>query len=506
MRASKEAAMSDPRTRTEVPSVWGTLGGRELHVLPEADGRMLHPIWLDGLAMQRAMLRDEIPRILAGDRGGHMTRRGATIVGSALRQGAGLALVDRPWARTDLDGSRAAARRARLLFESLGPTFIKLGQIVSGGPGLFPDDLVEEFASCRDAVPPVRWEEARQVLAEDLPGGANVFAHIDREPFAAASIAQVHHAALPDGRDVVVKIQRPGLARRVRADLELLALFSRSGLRFSRALEAANPLAVVEYAAETLLEELDFRLEAENQLDVSEAVRRSEIHDGVAVPRPHPVLVTRRVLTMERLHGFPFSESQAALDAGIDTVAMLRAGMSCFLEGAMVHGVFHGDLHGGNVLVCHDGRYGILDYGIVGRLSPAERRAFASMMAGIVTGDIEAQVLAMQEMGALPADADPAAIAAEVPHLPFFELRMPTAAEIAEMMKGMVHTLLRLQFRLPKLLVLLAKNLIFLDDTIARYAPGFDLAGEAGTAFQKMAVTTREMDPSADSTPMPAVR
>jgi ubiquinone biosynthesis protein len=495
-----------PDSGGEHPAIWGTLKGRERHVLPEADGSVLAPRWLHGLAFQRALLADEIPRILAGERGGHMSRRGRAIAVAAVRQGAGFAVVDRPWVRGDVDGSRAAAKRARLLFESLGPTFIKLGQIVSGGPGLFPDELVEEFASCRDAVPPVRWEQARQVLAEDLPGGADVFARIDREPFAAASIAQVHHATLHDGREVVVKIQRPGLARRVRADLELLAMFSRAGLRFSRALEAANPLAVVEYAAETLLEELDFRLEAENQLDVGEAVRRSEVHDGVAVPRPHPVLVTRRVLTMERLHGFPFSESQAALDAGIDTVAMLRAGMSCFLEGAMVHGVFHGDLHGGNVLVCHDGRYGILDYGIVGRLSPAERRAFASMMAGIVTGDIEAQIVAMQEMGALPADVDPAVIAAEVPHLPFFELRMPNAAEIAEMMKGMVHTLLRLQFRLPKLLVLLAKNLIFLDDTISRYAPGFDLAAEAGTAFQKMALVTREMDPSADSTPLPRVR
>ena len=485
--------------------IWGMLRGREAHVMPEPDGSLRPPVWLDGPPPPRPWPPPGAPAPGPGPAPHGRWRRGAVVGARTLANAAGSVVLDGAWRRADVDVALTFARRLRLLFESLGPTYVKLGQIISGGPGLFPEILVTEFERSRDAVPPFGWDDVRRVLAEDIPGGVNAFADFDPEPFGSASVAQVHHARLRDGRAVVVKVQRPGLAPKVLADLELMAAVARQGTKVSRAFRMANPRAIVEYFSETILEELDFRLEAENQLDVHEAVARSAVRDGVAVPRPHSTLVTRRVLTMERLEGFPYAASGEAVAAGVDTKEMLRSGFLCFLEGAVLHGVFHGDLHGGNIMICPDGRYGILDYGIVGRLSPEDRRAFASMMAAAAQGDVVGQLGAIRDMGAIPPGVDLAGVAAQMPAVPFFELRMPDAAELSEMLKGMLSTMVRLQFRLPKLLVLLTKNLIFLDDAVARFAPGMNMLAEAGTAFVELSGRLAEHDPWEDSAAVPSL-
>ena len=150
----------------------------------------------------------------------------------------------------------------------------------------------------------------------------------------------------------------------------------------------ANPPALVELFAETITEELDFRLEAENMLDVARVLADLG-QRGYVVPRPHPQLVTRRVLVMERLDGFKFDDVEAMHAAGIDTTAVVRTGMVAFMEGAMVHGIFHGDLHGGNLFVMADGRTALLDFGIVGRLTGARRLAFLRLMLGATTNDVQ---------------------------------------------------------------------------------------------------------------------
>src|SRR5690606_15293479 len=135
----------------------------------------------------------------------------------------------------------------------------------------------------------------------------------------------------------------------------------------------------VELFAETITEELDFRLEAENMLDVARSLRHLG-QDTFVVPRPHPTLVTRRVLVMERLDGFRFEDVAGMRAAGVDTAAVVRAGMIAFLEGCMLEGIFHGDLHGGNLFVRPDGRTALLDYGITARMSVAERHAFLRLL------------------------------------------------------------------------------------------------------------------------------
>ena len=265
----------------------------------------------------------------------------------------------------------AATSRARLRLaaERLGPTYIKLGQIISSGEGLFPPELVDEFKKCRDQVPAETFDDVRRTVEEDLGSRLeDVFESFDRTPLAAASIAQVHAARLRTGEDVVVKVQRPSVDRLVRHDLRVMAWLAPHLVGRIPVAALANPPALVELFAETIVEELDFRMEAANMLDIATVLRDLD-QDGYVVPRPHPQLVTRRVLVMERVSGFNFDDVAGMHDAGIDTEAVIRTGMIAFMEGALIHGIFHGDLHGGNLFVLPDGRTALLDFGIVGRLT-----------------------------------------------------------------------------------------------------------------------------------------
>jgi ubiquinone biosynthesis protein len=327
-------------------TIHGRLDGRANHVLADIDGTRRHPTWLNGLEHQRAWAQSQADDILK------------PAFGSLPAAVPVLARVGMAVGTSALGGVDALAPRLRRLFVGLGPTFIKFGQLVSGGSGMFPPRLVQEFESFRDRVPAEPFDHVHRVLAEEIPGGINAFATFDRQPLAAASIAQVHAATLLDGQRVVVKVQRPGIGEQVRRDLKWIATVAHILDHWVPPARAGNLPGIVEYFTETLMEELDFRLEAENQLDVAEAVSRSDAAAGVAVPRPHPTLVTRRVLVMERFDGFDSTDSAGMAAAGIDTETMLAAGFAAFAEGALVWGVFHGDLHPGNIMVLADGRRG----------------------------------------------------------------------------------------------------------------------------------------------------
>ena len=288
--------------------------------------------------------------------------------------------------------ARDLSQRLRIAFAHLGPTYIKLGQIVSGGEGLFPEELVAEFKLLRDRVPPEPFDDVRRVVELELGRSLDdIFTSFDRTPIAAASIAQVHAARLRTGEDVVVKVQRPQIARLVREDIEAMAWLAPHLVGRIPVAALANPPALIELFAETIVEELDFRLEAQNMLDIARVLAETD-QRATIVPRPHPTLVTRRVLVMERLDGIPWDDVQAMHAAGVDTEAVLHAGLVSFMEGAMVYGVFHGDLHGGNLMVRPDGRTVLMDFGITGRLDETKRLAFLMLLVGATSGDTMAQL------------------------------------------------------------------------------------------------------------------
>ena len=381
--------------------------------------------------------------------------------------------------KSDKDSRLDISKRMRQAVEKLGSTYIKLGQIISSGEGLFPTELVDEFKLCRDQVPAESFADVRKVVEHDLGATIeNVFEFFDKTPLAAASIAQVHLARLRTGETVVVKVQRPRVIDLVRKDLKVMSWLAPHLVGRLKIAALANPPALVELFAETIVEELDFRMEADNMIDISRILRDLN-QTGYIVPRPHPKLVTQRVLVMERLEGFKFDDVVGMKNAGIDTEAVIRTGMIAFMEGAMVHGAFHGDLHGGNLFVMKDGRTALLDFGIVGRLSGPRRLAFLRLMLGATTNDVKGQVTALRDLGALPMDTDLDAVIVDLGlDRPPIDPTKLSADELVKEVQRIMKALLGYGARMPKELMLYVKNMVFLDGAISRLAPDLDLLGE----------------------------
>ncbi|MFZ0666576.1 MAG: AarF/UbiB family protein [Acidimicrobiales bacterium] len=433
-------------------------------------------VWRRDLASLRSSTRAEVPQLLRRRR----VPPGSRVFVVGWRLGIAMAawwLSDR---KKGTNISRAGlSRRLRIAFEKLGPTFIKLGQILSSGEGVFPPELVSEFSLCRDQVPPESFASVRRIVEEDLGKPLNeVFSAFDPVPLAAASIAQVHAATLRTGEQVVVKVQRPTVATMVKRDLATMSWIAPLLVGRIPVTALANPPALVELFAETIVEELDFRLEADNMLDVARVLTRSQ-QSAIVVPRPHAQLVTRRVLVMERLDGFAWGDAEEMRAAGIDTALVLHQGLVAFLEGVMLYGVFHGDLHGGNLFVRTDGRVALLDFGITGRLNEPERLAFLRLVVGATGNDVTAQLEALRDLGAFPPDIDvPEVIKALGLDRPPLDPMQMTVEQLTKEMRELTKRLLGYGARMPKELMLFVKDLLFLDGAMATMAPDVDLISE----------------------------
>ena len=328
-------------------------------------------------------------------------------------------------------------------------------------------------------MPPIPFNEVQQVIESDLGARlTDVFSYIDTTPLAAASIAQVHVATLITGENVVVKVQRPSVSKMVRQDLRVMAWLAPHLVGRIKVSALANPPALVELFAETIVEELDFRIEADNMLDVAKMLHELG-QTGYIVPRPHPKLVTRRVLIMQRLSGFKFDDVVGMQNAGIDTQQVIRTGMIAFMEGAMIYGVFHGDLHGGNLFVMKDGKTALLDFGIVGRLTGARRMAFLRLMLNATTNNVVGQVEALRDLGALPMDTDIQAVIKDLNlGAPVIDPTTLSGEELVKEVQRIVKAMMGYGARMPKELMLYVKNMVFLDGAIARLAPDLDILAE----------------------------
>ena len=454
--------------------------------------------WRVGLSSIRSVARRQVPALIAPRRWpGLRAVRVVRLIGGA---GATWWLRER---RGPKSASRTAiSRRMRIAAEELGPTYIKLGQIISSGQGIFPAELVDEFKKCRDQVPPESYETVRRVIEEDFGMALHdVFTDFDPTPLASASIAQVHRARVRpefvapfvgDGPvptepvEVVVKVQRPQVARLVHEDVRAMSWLAPRLVGRIPVAALANPPALVELFAETIVEELDFCLEAQNMLDIARVLAETD-QRATIVPRPHPTLVTRRVLVMERLDGIPWDDVVAMKQAGVDTEAVLHAGLVSFMEGAMLYGVFHGDLHGGNLMVTPDGRTVLMDFGITGRLDETKRLAFLMLLVGATSGDTMGQLRALRDLGAFPPDTDLKAVFSDLGLDRTIDPTLLSADELVHELQDLTKKLLEYGARAPKELMLFVKNMMFLDGAIARLAPDLDILEEVQRVHTEIA-------------------
>lgn len=282
----------------------------------------------------------------------------------------------------------ALAEELRHAFEHLGPTYTKLGQMMASTPGLFPDFLTEGMQGCLDQVRPLSLDEVRQVIEGELGAPPEeLFARFDSAPLASASIGQVHRARTHEDADVVVKVQRPGITHRIDTDLRLMASAAGLAERMSRRARLVQPVATVADFDQTLRSELSFMSEARSMEEIAEALADFDEVERIRIPQVHWRYTTPRVLTMEYVEGYRLDDVEAHARAGVDGAALLKTTVRGWLHGTLVHGVFHGDLHAGNLCVDDDGRICFIDFGICGRLSDDARQALYVALPALLARD-----------------------------------------------------------------------------------------------------------------------
>lgn len=364
------------------------------------------------------------------------------------------------------------AQRLRLALEELGPTFVKFGQLLSVRQDLFPEDVIAELQKLQDAVPPFPPAQARRIVEEELGRPlAELFAAFDDAPLAAASIAQAHSATLADGTQVVVKVQRPDIERVIHADLEILLACARLLHEFVPESRSYDPVGLVEEFADSIVKELDFRLEGNNSERFAEQFRDDP---AVHVPEIFWDCSTRRVLTQARsagrrpAPGHPVDPHERRRLA--ETLARL------FLAQLFEHGFFHGDPHPGNVFITDDGRVCFHDFGIVGRLSPRDQEHLRRLVLAIVTRDAEVLAELYFEMGIAAATVDREAFVRDLgKSLEQYHALTVHAYSFSEILRQFVRLGRLYQIRMPREWLLVVKAFMVLEAQASALDPEFNM-------------------------------
>ena len=288
--------------------------------------------------------------------------------------------------------------RLRMAFEELGPTFVKLGQLLSTRPDLLNEAFIEEFIKLQDNVLPLPYEVVKRAVERELGKTLDqAYGSFDEKPLAAASISQVHQATLLTGEIVVVKVQRPEIQRIIDTDVSLLAFLATLLEKYVPESRVVGPKTVVEEFFRTISYELDFVIEANNMTKMT--ANMASIPD-IVIPKVYKALCTRKVLTLEKIDGIRVNNLKALDAAGVDRKRVVELGTRAFFKSVYLDGLFHGDLHGGNLFILPGNKLGIIDFGIVGRLSEKSRDQLANMVMSLVTEDYENLCYQYAELGA----------------------------------------------------------------------------------------------------------
>lgn len=281
----------------------------------------------------------------------------------------------------------SAPQRMRMAFEQLGPTFVKLGQVLATRPDLVPPEYVEEFSHLHDRVAPLPYDVIQKILFEQYGEKfSSYFQEILPEPLGSASIAQVHRARLTSGEDVVIKIQRPGIIKIIADDLSVLYFLAELLDKYVPETRPFSPVTIVDEFFKTLELETDFIVEANNIRRFQQNFKKDT---EVIIPKVYLDLSTEKILVMEALKGQPLSQSGSLLQEGLDTDKLIKKALQIYLKMVFIDGLFHGDLHAGNFFIYSENKIGLIDFGVVGRLNQKTQTAVASMLIALGKEDYE---------------------------------------------------------------------------------------------------------------------
>jgi ubiquinone biosynthesis protein len=351
-------------------------------------------------------------------------------------------------------------RRLRLVLEELGPSFIKLGQLMSTRADLFPAEYVQEFEKLQDQVPPVPYEDIQGVIERELKQPVEtLFAGFDKESLAAASVAQVHRARLVSGEDVAVKVIRPGIHKKIRKDIRLMYAIAN---RIERVFEAGRIIGVVNLVKEferTIFRELDMLIEAGN---MEKFAANFKDVDELYIPKVHWDYASKSVLVMEYIDGVKMDEVAAIRAMGINPKEIAMIGLRSFSRQLMDFGFFHADPHPGNTLVLADGRVSLVDFGITGYLDEEMMMHIANLFLGYAEHDYSLVMDALKGAGLIHEDMpDLAGFRRDLKDIsePFYGRSLQNIS-VRDVYEQVMQLVLKYRIRLPRNLLLLLKTFI----------------------------------------------
>ncbi|ORE89187.1 ABC1 family protein kinase-like protein [Oceanococcus atlanticus] len=309
------------------------------------------------------------------------------VVGSSLRIGQTASVVGRTGVNWLLGRRPPAPVLMRQTFEQLGATYIKLGQFIASAPSLFPREYVDAFQGCLDDVPSLPFDYIRRTLEEEFERPlSEIYSHIEEQPLASASIAQVHAATLVSGEDVVIKVQKPGVETVLATDFNVLYASARVLERLVPGVDRASLGDVIGDVQATMLKECDFLAEA-NNIEIFRDFLRDSGNQFALAPKVYHKATTRRVLTMERFYGVPFTDLESIRKYSPRPEFTLINALNTWMDSLVRCQFFHADVHAGNLMVLEDGRVGFIDFGIVGHIRKETWQALIDFMQGRASGN-----------------------------------------------------------------------------------------------------------------------
>lgn len=350
--------------------------------------------------------------------------------------------------------------RIRRTLEELGPSFIKLGQLMSTRADLFPPEYIDEFSKLQDQVPPVPFEGIRRLIESELGAPLDrLFQSIDETALAAASVAQVHSARLHSGEKVAVKVIRPGIEKRIRNDIQLMYYFA---ARFEKSFELGRVVGAVNLVKEferTIFRELDMLIEAGNIERFTQSFKAVE---EIYIPAVHWDLTSRSVLVMEHIEGIKLDRVDQIRRQGIDPQEVAMIGLRSFSRQLMAAGIFHADPHPGNTIVMLDGRVGLVDFGIVGYLDEETMMQIAHLFLGFAEHDYDMVMDALEAAGLVdPRTMELKRFRADLKDMaePFYGRSLKTIS-VKDVYDQVMRLVFKYRIRLPRNLLLLFKTFI----------------------------------------------
>ena len=375
--------------------------------------------------------------------------------------------------------------RLRMAFEELGPTFIKMGQILSTRPDLIPVEFIRELEKLQDNVPPFPFSQAKEIVERELRASlTDNFLHFHESPLAAASIAQVHRAQLKTGEEVIVKVQRPGMRKIIDVDLEILFHLATLSEKYIEELEIYRPTIIIEEFALTLEKEINFNVEASY---VEHFARQFIGNETIYVPKIFRHLTTEHVLTMEYVEGIKVSDITSLDQRGFDRKIIASRGADLMLEQIFINGFFHADPHPGNVCVLPGNVICYLDFGMMGHVDQLSRQNFANILYGYVLRDESKIATATLKIVEWENEPDRHALERDIASFMELHLYKPLKEiRMGYLLQEFLGLFVRHRLRLPPDIFLMVKALAEVEGVALLMDPDFDMAERVAPFIKRL--------------------